>query len=193
MLKNILCQEDVNTRTLVLKSQFKTIIAAMVLDSKLRKQVVIACAEFPRTESIATKATVVEDSYDGSLPSFMQAVQRVTKSAELRVRGVIHASTKEILDLISDQDMFDALILDAVDALVVQRAGSHIVRITRTLSYGEERVPGSRTVLIDTTEAASRAAALAMTLKPQDNTDMITVVVAACFVVTVFGAIILTK
>ena len=165
----------------------------IVINSEHLQRIVTICAEFPRTDSINIEKAVVEDQYDGSLLSFDEAVKRVNKSAELCAQGgKTNLAIKEILECISDQDTFDTLILDAVDSLVIQRAGRRMVCLTRALPFGEEKTAGSRTVIIEIIDVLSRAAEMASTLqiKSADHTVavivMVTVVILAPVLYTLF-------
>ncbi len=139
---------------------------------------------------------MIEDQYDGSLPSFVESVHRVTKSSELLFMGTLRHEFKEILESICDKSMFDILILDAVDSLILQRAGRQMARLVRTLPPGEQRTPSGRAVLIEMIDVrAAQTAKLDIMPKvqPADHTVATIVGVVTVIVASILGALFSRK
>lgn len=104
-----------------------------------KREVLIACAFYPRTYQSLKEDADCEVTYSGDVQSFKVQCEVVSKNIHLRALGSVSA-VKDVLDAITapGSTLFDDLCLDVVDSFVVQRVGRPIVRFTREKSEKEK-------------------------------------------------------
>ena len=124
------------------------------LDAKVRQQVVLASTAFPKTETINNFNLTVEQRYDSTVSSFKRAVHAVRHDACLKSLPT-YTTIVETLETLLEGPLFLDLNLDQVDAVIIQRLGRVVLRLTNTNTNNRE---SRRVLLLELTEVQSRAA-----------------------------------
>lgn len=108
-------------------------------------------AVFPRTMSLLKEDAEFAGNFDGTEAGFSKAISDAKSSIELRALGV-HLTAADILDTLSRN--FKELRLDLCDTIILQQAGSQVIRITNDSRKPSEK---SRSLFLEVSDVRFRA------------------------------------
>lgn len=121
------------------------------LNSTQRDSSVVMSAVFPRTASLAKDEPEFAATFDGTEAGFHKAASDAKNSIEVRALGV-HLTASDILDTLTRN--FKELRLDVCDMVVIQQAGSQIIRITNGSRTPTDK---SRSLFLEVNDVRFRA------------------------------------
>ena len=133
------------------------------LDGPRRLLVLLACASYPDTETVARQAPRVVETFDGSARGFAAAALRLQHNVELLALGT-NLAVNLFLRTMATDDAFSTLGLDAVDKVVLRRCGVPVLWINR--DDDTRFSPSGRSISIDIRDMPDEARRL---LDAQDS------------------------
>ena len=148
------------------------------LDSWARSRVVQASCAYPRMSSIGAEIAHVTIEYDGTACDFARAVEELRRNSELRALGT-HLAVREVLEVMCDGTQYLDLGLDAVDAIVIQRVGRHLVRITRS---GSAAPLSGRALFLELNDVRQRSADAIRDARVSATDHGFAIAVGLCFI-----------